>query len=179
VIAPDGMADDMAATIHRILTAPRDADDLLRDVADMRARIAREHDPEDVWNVKYCRGGLVDIEFIAQYLQLRHAHHDPSVLAANTTVALARLADAGVLDRAVADDLIQAMRLWRKVQAVLRLTLESQFEEDQAPSGLRAALARCAGADDFDSLRADMRDTAKRAHEHFVALIEEPAEKLK
>ena len=106
VIAPDGMADEIEATIHDVLTAPRDPDGLLRDVADMRARIAREHEPGDVWNVKYYRGGMIDIEFLAQYLQLRHAHGNPSVLAANTTVALARLADADVLDRAVAEDLI-------------------------------------------------------------------------
>lgn len=178
VIAPDGMADDIEATILDVLTTPRDPDELLRDVADMRARIAREHEPGDVWNVKYCRGGLVDIEFIAQYLQLRHAHDHPSVLAANTTVALARLVEARVLDSDIADELIDAMRLWRNVQAVLRLTLESRFDEDTAPDGLRAALARGAGADNFDSLRAEMLDTARRAHEHFIALIEKPAEAL-
>jgi [glutamine synthetase] adenylyltransferase / [glutamine synthetase]-adenylyl-L-tyrosine phosphorylase len=175
VIAPDGLASDIEATIHEVLTAPRDADGLLRDVADMRARIAREHEPGNVWNVKYCRGGLVDIEFIAQYLQLRHGHDHPSVLAGNTTVALTRLAKAGVLDPAIADDLIGAMKLWRNVQAVLRLTLETRFDEAAAPDGLRAALARGAGADDFDSLRADMFDTASRAHGHFTALIEQPA----
>ncbi len=67
------------------------------------------------------------------------------------------------------------MRLWRNAQAVLRLTLESRFDEDTAPDGLRAALVRGAGADDFQSLRAEMLDTARRAHEHFIALIEEPA----
>jgi [glutamine synthetase] adenylyltransferase / [glutamine synthetase]-adenylyl-L-tyrosine phosphorylase len=178
VIAPDGMAEKIETTIHDVLTAPRDPDGLLRDVADMRARIAREHGPGDVWNVKYYRGGMIDIEFLAQYLQLRHAHDHPSVLAANTTVALARLADAGVLDPAVAEDLIRAMRLWRNVQAVLRMTLESRFDEDAAPDGLRAALIRGAGADDFQSLRAEMLETAQRAHEHFIALIEEPAGNL-
>ena len=175
VIAPDGMVDDIKTAIHGVLTAPRDPDGLLRDVAEMRVRIAQEHEPGDVWNVKYCRGGLIDIEFITQYLQLRHAHDRPSVLAANTTIALARLADAGALDRAVADDLIQAMGLWRNVQAVLRLTLESRFDEETAPDGLRAALARCAGADDFDNLRTQMLETARRSHEHFVVLIEQPA----
>ena len=159
-------------------TTPRNPNELLRDVADMRARIAREHEPGDAWNVKYCRGGLVDIEFIAQYLQLRHAHDHPTVLAANTTVALARLVDAGVLDSDIAVELIDAMRLWRNVQAVLRLTLGSRFDEDTAPDGLRAALARGAGAGDFESLRTEMLSTAQRAHEHFIALIEKPAEAL-
>ena len=178
VTAPGGMAERIEAAIAEVLTAPRDGDKLLRDVADMRARIAREHNPGDPWSIKHCRGGLVDIEFIAQYLQLRHAHDHPGVLAANTTDALARLAEAELLDRGIADELIAAMRLWRNVQAVLRLTLESGFDEAAAPDGLRAALARSAGADDFDSLRGEVLATQRIAHDHFITLIEAPAEAL-
>ena len=39
----------------------------------MRARMAEEHRPQSIWDAKHVRGGLVDIEFIVQYLQLRRA----------------------------------------------------------------------------------------------------------
>ena len=43
------------------------------DVAEMRHAIAQEKGEDDVWDLKYAAGGMVDIDFIAQYLQLVHA----------------------------------------------------------------------------------------------------------
>ena len=87
----------------------------------MRARIERERHARSIWDVKYVRGGLVDIEFIAQYLQLRHAHAAPQVLSTNTMEALSALSAAGVLSPDVADELIEALGLWQQIQARLRL----------------------------------------------------------
>ena len=55
------------------LVWPRDRAKIAADVRDMRARIAKEKGTEDIWDLKQVRGGLVDVEFIAQYLQLVHA----------------------------------------------------------------------------------------------------------
>ena len=111
------LCEAVNAVIRDVLCRDRDADTLLRDVADMRARIEKEHGTEDVWNVKYLRGGLVDIEFIAQYLQLLHAHTTPEVLSPNTGTALRQLAEAGALAADSADTLISALALWQRVQA--------------------------------------------------------------
>ena len=46
------------------------------DVVEMRAAIAKEKGDDERWDLKYAAGGLVDIEFIAQYLQLVHAAGD-------------------------------------------------------------------------------------------------------
>ncbi len=43
----------------------------------MRARIEKEKGTKDIWDLKQVRGGLVDLEFIAQYLQLVHAATAP------------------------------------------------------------------------------------------------------
>ena len=51
----------------------------------------------DIWDLKQVRGGLVDLEFIAQYLQLVSAADHPGVLDQNTLGALARLSKAGVI----------------------------------------------------------------------------------
>ena len=50
------------------------------DVADMRRAIAQEKGEDDVWELKYAAGGMVDIDFIAQYLQLVHAADKPDIL---------------------------------------------------------------------------------------------------
>jgi glutamate-ammonia-ligase adenylyltransferase len=91
------LASRIEAALHEILCRVRDPDRLLVDVADMRRRIDREFTARSLWDVKYLRGGLVDLEFLAQYLQLRHAHDHPEALAGRPDLAFARLAEADIL----------------------------------------------------------------------------------
>ncbi len=164
------------APVHDILTRPRDPDRLLCAVADMRARMAKHHKAKTIWDIKHWRGGLIDIEFLAQYLMLRHAAETPEVLDRNTTDALARLRDAELLDAAVADRLIETMNLWRRVHSILRLTFGSTpFREEQLPEGLREILVRAGQVNDFAALKEKLAEAAAFAHAQFVAMIEEPA----
>jgi Glutamine synthetase adenylyltransferase len=55
-----------------VLTRRRDAASVAKDVAEMRRAIALEKGEDDFWDLKYAAGGMVDIDFIAQYLQLVH-----------------------------------------------------------------------------------------------------------
>ena len=71
---------------------PRDRAKIAADVRDMRARIEKEKGTRDIWDLKQVRGGLVDLEFIAQHLQLVHAAEHPEILNQNTAAALAGLA---------------------------------------------------------------------------------------
>ena len=178
VAGPPALAIAIEAALREVLTAPRDPEKLLHDVADMRARIERAHPTDVIWEGKRVRGGLVDLEFVAQYLELRHAHAHPEVLSANTTEALARLARLGVLDEKTAQELIAATRLWRRVQGIMRLAQERTFDEAAAPEGLRQAIARAAGVVDFATLKGKLTATAACARAHFAALIEVPAAAL-
>jgi glutamate-ammonia-ligase adenylyltransferase len=176
---PPGLAARLDEAIRAVLTRPRDPAALLRDVASMRARIDKEFGTKDVWDTKYVRGGQIDAEFIAQYLMLRHAAEAPQVLSANMVTALGRLAEAGLLDRATADELAEALRTWRRIQGFLRLTTEGRFEAERAPEALRRALFRAVmgeGRDfDFPALIAHIDRVAARTHGHFRRLVEEPA----
>jgi glutamate-ammonia-ligase adenylyltransferase len=71
------------------------------------------------WHVKLGRGGLVDVEFLAQALQLVHGAARPGVRRASTTAALAALGRAGV--RPDADALAARYRFLRRVSTALRL----------------------------------------------------------
>jgi len=137
--------------------------------------MAEQHRDPPIWEVKHRRGGLVDIEFIAQYLQLREAAARPQVLHQNTAAALAALAEAGALEPAAAADLLGALGLWRNLQGLVKLTVQEPFDETEAPPALRALLARCAGAIDFIRLKADMDAAASHALARYEALIEAPA----
>ena len=182
---PPGLVERLEAAVRGVLTRPRDPDKLLRDVSEMRARIDKEFGTTDIWDVKYIRGGTIDVEFVAQYLMLRHAAEHPEILSGDAAAALRAAARAGLLDGRVADDLCAALSLWRRIQGFLRLTTEGRFVAEKAPAGLRQALIRAAfpeSADDagfgFDALEAKARGIAARAHRHFVDLVDEPAARL-
>ncbi len=181
------LCDRLRDVIHDLLTRLRDPVRLVIDVADMRRRIQKEFATKNPWEVKYARGGFIDINFMAQYLMLRHAHDHPEVICSNTVRALQGLADAGVLERAIADDLIATHRTWRRIQGFLRLTTGGGFEPNDAPLGLRLALTRCVfgGPEspgegrpiDFKEVDVHVRDRAARAFELLQMIIDEPAER--
>lgn len=179
VSAAPAFAKRINAAVCDSLVRERASDDLLLAVSDMRHRHAEEHAAHNVWQVKYLRGGLVDCEFICQYLQLRHAHDHPDILDTGTVTAYNKLAAAGLLDRDIADDLIEATRLWRRLQGLLRLTMENASLPDQFPAPLRATLAAAAGAVDFAALEAKVRETADRVCDYYNSLIEEPADAIR
>ncbi len=164
------------AAIAEALTVQRPDDELLISVADMRARIAREHGTESHWNVKHVRGGLVDCEFLAQYLQLRHAHEHPEILSTGTVTAFRNLADAGVLDTGTADTLVEATRLWRRLQGLLRLTFEGPAEPEKLPLPLRELLAEAAGKTNFEELDSLLARTAETVYGLFLQHVETPAD---
>lgn len=183
ITGPPPLRRRLTETITAVLTSPRDPERLLRDVASMRARIDTAHHTEDVWEVKYMRGGMVDIQFIAQYLLLRHAADRPEIVEQNTTGALAWLGDTGLLDLSMARELIAAMKLWRRIQGFIRLTTEGKFTAADAPSALRVGLVRACFPDEaetltFEACEARLRATAQAVHARFREIVEEPAAAL-
>jgi glutamate-ammonia-ligase adenylyltransferase len=174
IYASPAFAERIEAVLREILTRPRDGERLAAEVADMRARIAETHREDLPWDIKHRRGGLIEVEFIAQYLQLRHGAEHPEALHPNTAEALRRMAAAGVLDAGAAEELGSGLALWHRIQAMQRLVVEHFFEEDSLPEGLRAALARGGGAPTFDALKDRMAYAADTVRAHFERLIGPP-----
>ena len=137
----------------------------------MRGRIAQQYPGDKFWDIKYRRGGMLDVEFIAQYLQLRDAAASPGVLHQNTAEALRRLAAAGSLAPAAAEELIAAGRLWHCLLGMLRLTIGAKLDEAMLSDGLGRTLATAAGVGDVARLRSQVEDTAERVAGHFARLI--------
>ncbi len=173
--ASPALATKIQDGLRAILTAEREPRVLLTDVADMRARIEREKPAKSIWSVKYLRGGLIDLEFIAQYLQLRHASRHPEILSGSTETAFETLAAAGLLAPETAEALVRATRFMRQVQGMLRLTVGPAFDADQLPQSLQAALARGAGLDDFATLRARLVETAAEVAAIYEEIVVKPA----
>ena len=141
----------------------------------MRRRIADEHKRPSPWDLKNRRGGLIDLEFIAQYLMLREAAARPQVLHRASADALRALGEAGALPPGAEQELSAAAALLRQVQALLTLIGEPGADGDAFPEPDAATLARCAGAVDFAQLDADITAATARVRRWYERLIEEPA----
>ena len=172
---PAELSARVEAEIGAVLAAPREAARLVWDVADMRARVAREHGRADGWDVKHRPGGLVDVEFLVQALLLRAPVALGGSRPTNIADAIAHLAALGRLAPEDARDVLEAWRLWSRVQGLLRLTVEGPFDKGQATATLKALLARTGDVADFAALGPRMDATAARVRTIFENLIEIPA----
>ena len=143
VAGPRTLAAKARRAIRAALLASRPPEIILADAAAMRARLARDLPQRGPWDVKNRPGGLIEVEFVAQALQLIHTGH-PRVLHPTTATALARLAAAGLLGTCDATLLIHADRLWRGVIGLLAITV-GRTPPAGLPAPVISALARVAG----------------------------------
>ncbi|HSY57609.1 MAG TPA: bifunctional [glutamine synthetase] adenylyltransferase/[glutamine synthetase]-adenylyl-L-tyrosine phosphorylase [Bradyrhizobium sp.] len=159
--------------IRRVLTRPRDAAGVAIDVADMRRAIALEKGEGEVWDLKYAAGGLVDIDFIAQYLQLAHAADKPEILDVNTLHVLDNAARLGLLPTASVEILRSAALLYHDLTQILRLCVSENFSPETSGEDLLQIMARAGDAPDFSALQARVRETQAEVRLVFKALLEE------
>jgi glutamate-ammonia-ligase adenylyltransferase len=140
------------------------------DAAAMRKRMLRELPPDGPWDVKPRPGGQVEVEFIAQVLQLLHAGTKPEVLSPTTREALRRLAAAGVLPAPEAEMLVRADHTWRTVQGILRITVGREAGET-LPEASARPLLRALGAQDLAALRVELEALAGEVRGAFVRYV--------
>ena len=130
-------------TVDSILRLPRDPDKVTADAAWMRGEIARHKPPRGPFDLKHGQGGLIDLEFAVQTLQLRHRVG----LHPRLELALSELADAGL----VPADLDPAMRLLTHMLIMFRLVSPASAEP---PPATRPLVARACGFGSWDELLA-------------------------
>ncbi len=173
VAGPVSLRRRVGAAIAEALQHPAAAQAVLDAAVAMRVRLARDLPPAGRWDVRLRAGGQIEVEFVAQALQLAHAGRrlfDPT-----TRLALGKLARAGVLPKTDAALLIRADRIWRTVQGLLRITQGrspvADVPQASARPLLRAAIAagatgKMADTTDLlaslDVLAQDVRDIFQR-----------------
>src|SRR5205823_8408689 len=97
VSASPDFAERVETVLRAVLCRHRDAKAVAADVLEMRRAIAAEKGEDDRWDLKNAAGGLIDIEFLAQYLQLVHAWRMPELLDPSTARAIEKACQGGVL----------------------------------------------------------------------------------
>ncbi len=157
--------------IGEALTRPRNAAGVANDVADMRRAVALEKGEDDIWDLKHAAGGMVDIDFIAQYLQLVHAADKPDILDVRTLQVLDNTARLGLLPQSAAEVLRPATRLYHDLTQILRLCVSEKFKPETAGEDLLRVMARAGDAPDFSSLEARVKETQSEVRRVFRALV--------
>jgi glutamate-ammonia-ligase adenylyltransferase len=163
----------VAQVIRRALGRKRDAAVLAGDVVEMRRAIATEKGDADRWDLKFVAGGLVDLEFIAQYLQLLHAAEHPEILDTSTARVLEKAWRLGLLPTAEIEVLRPAVRLYQNLTQILRLCLPGGFDPKTAGHGLLRLLVRAGDVPDFATLEAHVTETEARVRQSFVRILGE------
>ncbi len=157
--------------IRNVLCRERDPVSIAGDVAEMRKAIADEKGEGDRWDLKHAAGGLIDLEFIAQYLQLVHAHDHPEILDPSTGRVLEAAHALKLLKPEVAETLRAAFVLHHDLTQILRVCLTTKLDPAKAAPSLHALMARAAGLPDFPTLEAHLVETQTKVRRYFREIV--------
>jgi glutamate-ammonia-ligase adenylyltransferase len=163
---------EIEALARTLLGRGRAPDKIRADAAAMRARMDRDRPGRAPWDLKLAPGGLVDIEFIAQTLQVIAAAAGADAIRPNTADALAALAAAGALQPPDAQRLDEAWRLSSRLQHWLRIVTDGDAAQALAEHPrLGERLAAIGGAPDLAALETRVLDAQQAVRAAFVRLV--------
>jgi glutamate-ammonia-ligase adenylyltransferase len=157
--------------IKEVLAAPGDQAKIVKDVLEMRSLIEQEKPPRDIWDVKLIPGGLIDIEFIAQYLALvapskGHRIRTNELSTADALKALGELIDPNDLDTC-----LTALKLYTDLSQVIRLCIDGAFEPQSVPAGLVDLVARAGESPDLKAVEAELKRLSKAVRRVFSKVV--------
>lgn len=164
-----GLAQEIEDEVCQILALPRDKAKIAKEASDMRVLIEEEKPPRDLWDLKLVPGGLIDLEFIAQYAALTGQATGAGRMT-GTAEVLSHL-DPAFADAQVRQELVDAHHLYSALTQIIRLCLTGAFERDDVPPGLADLLLGVTDLPDFAVLEAYVGETARKVREDFDRLL--------
>jgi glutamate-ammonia-ligase adenylyltransferase len=171
ISAPPAFATRIEAAIRQILCRPRVAALVAADVVEMRSAIAAEKGDGERWDLKYVAGGLIDVEFIAQYLQLVHAAVMPDILDTSTARVLDKAWRLELISTEDAEVLRMAVRLYHDLTQILRLCLPGKLDPAAVAPELARLLVRAADVPDLPTLDAFLGETQAKVRRSFIHIL--------
>jgi glutamate-ammonia-ligase adenylyltransferase len=120
---------DLLERLRPFVTGPHDPRQLAASIRRLRAKAVYTHGRPGVIDIKTGPGGIRDVEFLVQALQLAHAHRLPELLQTGTLEAIEALVSTAILSRSDGDDLRESYTFLRRVEHFLQL-----FEDRQTHS---------------------------------------------
>jgi len=142
--AGDARIGEQFATIREeVLRQPRDLDTLRQEIVAMRQKMRDGHQNDsDLFDIKHDRGGMVDIEFMVQFLVLAYSNKHPQLTANSGNLALLKCSgELGLIDAQQAQAVCRIYRNLRALQHKMRLNNQTQCRVDAAEIDTAPVLA--------------------------------------
>lgn len=153
VVAGDpDLCAKVETTLRQIGMTKRDAVKIRTDTASMRARVLKEFGSDNPLAIKHAVGGLMDLEFLCQYLRLLHGPEHPDILHPNSMESLQKMKAAGILPEKTADRLTEILKFYLNISGLKQLCLGGRKIDETIPRALKNALAEAAEVANFDAL---------------------------
>ncbi|CAD7027087.1 glutamine-synthetase adenylyltransferase [Pseudorhizobium endolithicum] len=166
------LVEEAQAVISDVLSRRGDGGKIAADIREMRDLIEQEKPPRGIWDLKLIPGGLIDIEFIAQYLRLVAPGKG---LAVDTNgMSTDEALEALGREMLSADDLAtmrEALRLFTELSQIIRLCIDGGFDPKEAPVGLVERVCRAGDCPDIRTLEGEVKRLSKAVRAIFRKLV--------
>lgn len=159
------------AAVRRIVGASRDPAKVFAEVRSMRDLIAQEKGDDDPWDLKLVRGGLTDLDFIAQALVLAHGAAHPTLIGLAPEATFQEACRAGLVGDEEARSLVESHRLFHAIFQWQRLTIEGRFDPASVPPAILKRLAANAGLPDETVLLHQLKETQSQVTELYDRIL--------
>jgi len=158
----------IAADIGLILTSPHVPQALIEEISSMRQRIALEKSAQSIWDLKHSDGGIIDIEFIAQYAVLsgQVAHHS-----GQTTGDILEVLPASLTSLDERQCLTHAFTLYTNISQIITLCWNGDFDLEKIPSGLTEKILTVTGQLNLEQVTSLLEGTFHSVHDIFTRLF--------
>jgi len=174
VFDSNNIEKQIGAIISRSLSLPRDSSKLLQEVASMRARMRKEQKPGGEWDVKKVQGGLIDCDFVVQFLLLKYPQTQSQI--SDLSGLLDKLVALHGLKKDQAKVLLEGTKFWSRLQFMLRLTTEGNPFTNELSDGLKDKLVAAVGEKTFEDLENKKAEVSESIYQLFQATIGDPSE---
>jgi glutamate-ammonia-ligase adenylyltransferase len=168
------LVSDVDATIADIIAARRDESALANDIATMRKLIAQEKGEDDPWDLKLASGGIIDLEFLMQFLVLRDSALNRSLaplMQSSPGEIFRTSAVNGRLKVSHAETLFSAYEEFTAVMQMTRLSVQGQFNPATAPKGVLRRIASAVNLPDFRNVGPELVAIRKQVRAIFSEVL--------
>lgn len=145
LLGEGGLKEKLESSIYRHLARERTIGVTRFEVSQMRQKVVLAAGTDNPWNIKYIRGGLMDIDFVNQYLLL--IHQKPM------------------------QELEPARRFFTHLLHLLRLCSDGSLDEATAPEGLKSLLYTQLGFEDFEALKTKLLQTERQTYTLYQMIL--------
>nr|WP_276562435.1 bifunctional [glutamine synthetase] adenylyltransferase/[glutamine synthetase]-adenylyl-L-tyrosine phosphorylase [Hoeflea prorocentri] len=174
VAGDETLADEARGFFAEILSRKRDIEKTASDVEEMRQRIEKEKPAASIWDLKLIPGGLIDIEFIAQFLRLHASRLDQTQDGPGTqTKAVLEALAPSMIGGDAGARLIEALGLYTQISQIVRLCLEGAFDPETSPQAFKELMLRGVDFPDIGTLEAELKDVSADVRHIFIQIVHE------